>query len=222
MRGSDAGFIGSLQEFAMCTAARAAPAEDSFDRAWIGRELTPLGAKGDGSGADDVAVETAVNEAYTRGFLDGQELANRECEQHVRRNSASAERAQADAMAAFKAGEIRQLAAQVEAGLARVSAELSEQAAALVLPLVGRVVLREIAADFLVGAQRILELQSAVTVKAKGPEYLLSALKERLEPNGIIVEAAISGQADIELKVDNTRVRTVVGEWLQHIESAQA
>jgi hypothetical protein len=175
-----------------------------------------------------VPAEPAIDVDAVRAeaYAEGEAAARAELEaQHAAEREAVAKRHAAE-IAALRA-EMETVAAQsIPKAIAARSADIADAIASDVAEILAPVMDQTIRArvlERLAGEIRgVLDLDNAGKVSVTGPEGLVTALCDILGADADRIVVSHSGQFDIEVEVDRTRLATRLSDWTKAVEESLA
>ncbi|MBW3097360.1 hypothetical protein [Pseudohoeflea coraliihabitans] len=109
---------------------------------------------------------------------------------------------------------------RISARAAAVADHLADDVAGLLAPLVEEALRRQMVARLGEEVRAALDLEHAARIVVRGPEIFLAAMRDQLGHDGASVDFVDAETADIELMIDETRLKSRFSELAQAFEEA--
>jgi hypothetical protein len=166
----------------------------------------------------EVDWEAKLSEAYHRGVQEGLDAGKAEAA-----TARALERAEMQKRAVvekldFQMNEFARLSEALTAGFAELERRIAEAAARALKPLVEERVAMQIVEELAENVARLSRAGALGLLKIRGPERLLSALKEKIEPLSVEVEYAAEEGVEITVSAQTTEIRSELESWARRIE----
>jgi hypothetical protein len=164
-------------------------------------------------------IEARLEEAFERGRQEGLAAARAEAAEALARDQADREQHALDDRLAFRAAEYAQLADKIMAGLVDLEDRIAASVARILKPYLTQEHSKRVTQALSDNLTRILSGDAPAVLKISGPEYMLSALRERLLTHPVVVEYSVEDGVDVTVDAQQTVIKSQLQAWIDHIES---
>ena len=163
-------------------------------------------------------IEAQLTEAYHRGVQEGLDAGKAEAA-----TARALERAELQKRAViekldFQMNEFARLSETLSAGFAEVERRVAQAAARVLKPLLLEAVAQQIVDELAENVGRLTGAGGLALIKIKGPERLLSALKDRTAALAIDVEYVEDEGVEIQVNAQATEIRSELAAWAKLID----
>jgi hypothetical protein len=163
-------------------------------------------------------IEEQLAQAYHRGVQEGLDAGKSEAA-----TARALERAELQKRAViekldFQMNEYARLSESLTAGFAELERRVAQAAARVLKPLLIEAVAGQIVEELSENVARLTRAGAIGLVKVRGPERLLSALKEKIEALAVDVEYVEDAGVEITVSAQATEIRSELAAWARLIE----
>ena len=163
-------------------------------------------------------IEAQLAEAYHRGVQEGLDAAKAEAA-----TARALERAELQKRAViekldFQMNEYARLSETLAAGFAELERRVAQSAARVLKPLLVEAVAGQIVDELSENVARLTRAGGVGLIKVRGPERLLSALKDKIEALAVDVEYVEDEGVEITVSAQATEIRSELASWAKLIE----
>jgi len=163
-------------------------------------------------------IEEQLAQAYHRGVQEGLDAGKSEAA-----TARALERAELQKRAViekldFQMNEYARLSETLTAGFAELERRVAQAAARVLKPLLIEAVAGQIVEELSENVARLTRAGAIGLVKVRGPERLLSALKEKIEALAVDVEYVEDAGVEITVSAQSTEIRSELASWAKLIE----
>lgn len=163
-------------------------------------------------------MEAQLAEAYHRGVQEGLDAGKAEAA-----TARALERAELQKRAViekldFQMNEYARLSETLAAGFAELERRVAQAAAQVLKPLLSEAVAGQIVDELAENVARLTRAGGLGLIKVRGPERLLSALKEKIEALAVDVEYVEEDGVEITVAAQATEIRSELAAWAKLIE----
>jgi flagellar biosynthesis/type III secretory pathway protein FliH len=168
--------------------------------------------------AQDPDMEAKLAEAYHRGVQEGLDTGKAEAA-----TARALERAEWQKRAViekldFQMNEFVRLSETVANGFAEIETRIAEAVARVLKPLLLQGVQKQIIEELSENVARLTRTGSVSLLKVRGPERLLSQLKDKIQHLAVEVEYIEEGGVEISVAAGSTEIRSELASWARLIE----
>ena len=169
-----------------------------------------------------------IEDAYARGYAEGQSATQSKLEAQIAELTASCEARISEVERTFSRDVSEMLGRESRQQLARIHALLEEQVLNVLVPVLRRTLselsIREIAA----GMRTLANDGSAVVIELSGPQEIVERVwqsYQELEPGNAsdaepVVRFTPGDALEVECRVNGTLIQSRLGEWINKIDEA--
>lgn len=185
----------------------------------VGRQSSDGGRFGRGAGAD---AELRIEEARTRGMVDGRAAAEAEYAASLAAREALFEERLAAERQKWAADEGARLGELLASTLLDIERRISEQVGRILRPVFGEEVRRAAVSALALTLRDMVAKGAYARIAVSGPSDLLAALQAGLGDEQGGVSFVVSERADIVVNADDTVLETRIGAWAKFLEGGDA
>ena len=167
--------------------------------------------------AEEMAARLA--EAYTRGREEGRAEARAEAEQLRAADRIAAEERAAAERIEFRLNEYVRLEAAIRAGLAEISENVGAAVARILAPFLSREVVKHVTDELGKNIARLCAGGSPSLITIRGPERVLSRLRERIADLPAAVEYVEDNGVEAVTEANPTQIVTELRPWADLLAS---
>lgn len=167
----------------------------------------------------EAEIEARIAEAYDRGRMDGAGAARIEDLETFEREIAGERERATVAQLDFELDEYAKLADVVSTSLQEIEQRVAEAVARLVEPLLARAKADKIVEALCDDLARLRVGGSPGLIKIRGPERVLSKLRERVAYLAVEVEFVADHGVEVSIEADETTIRSQLQPWADLIAS---
>lgn len=183
------------------------------------RSRDEAGRPGRSAGAD---AEARVQEAHTRGVLDGRAAADAEYAALLAAKDAAFEERLASERKTWASDEGARLGELLHAGLMDVERRVADQVARILKPIFADEVRRSSVTALSQTLNDMLAKGTYSRITVSGPPDLLSALQARVGEVDAALSFVAAERVDLVVNADETILETRIAAWGQFIEAGAA
>ncbi len=165
------------------------------------------------------SIAAQITEAYERGRDEARAAALVERAVASEMDLVQSEQRAAAERQEIRAAEIPRISAMMENGLKEIEESVCAAVARILAPYLKRQQVGIVSQALLEHLQKLFRSNGPAIMNITGPRGELEALKACLEPFSIAVEYAVEDGVDIAIRVDETTIKTRLGEWINLIDS---
>lgn len=162
--------------------------------------------------------EAQLAEAYHRGVQEGLDAGKAEAATARAMERAELQKRAVIEKLDFQMNEYARLSETLAAGFAELERRVAQSAARVLKPLLIEAVAGQIVDELCENVARLTRTGGLGLIKVRGPERLLSALKEKIEALAVDVEYVEDEGVEITVAAQATEIRSELASWAKLIE----
>lgn len=185
-----------------------------LETGWLARETAPPREE---PPAPD--VEERIAEAYERGLREGAEAARAEQAETLAREQAQLRDQALEQQVDFQLNEYARLAEAIANGLGEIEDRIAASVTRILAPLLTNEMTKRIVDDLNEDLARLCSGGSPGLIKIRGPERLLTLLRERVSELPVEVEFVGEDAVEVTVEAQHTVIRSQLRPWADLIAS---
>jgi len=163
-----------------------------------------------------------VAEAYLRGRNEGLDTARAEYQAKLKEAEAAFEGRLGAERLAWASEQGARLAEQVDGAFDALNSDIGDAVASILSPFIETALRARMVEELLRTLEKVLKGGRPQTLKIKGPEDLLQAIRRALGESAAAVEFETTEDVDVRVVADRTVIETQLDAWLQRISGRSA
>ena len=160
-----------------------------------------------------------IADAYERGRAEGAAAARLEQAEAVAQVMEEERERSMETQLDFQLNEYAQIADQISAGLQDVEQRIAQAAARILAPLLAAEATKTIIDALCEDLAKLRVGGSPKLIRIRGPERILSALRERVAFLSVDVEYVVEDSVEVTIEAEDTTIRSALQPWSDLIDS---
>lgn len=169
--------------------------------------------------APEEDLEARLAEAYRRGVQEGSDTAREEAAAARALELAESRKRAVVEQLDFQMNEYAKLAEAIATGLSEVEGRIAEVVARVLRPFVTTAISSQIVGELADKIARLRQPGRPALMRIRGPERLLSALKERIASLAVDVEYSVEEGVEVVVEAADTTISSELAPWADLIAS---
>lgn len=173
-------------------------------------------------------VAARLQEAYARGYAEGEAYERRVADQRIAELTVDSERRMEAMRRELAVNLIERLVAACDAGVAQARHLLASQISDILLPVLKQSITERAIFELADRLAGIMEADGAVMVHIRGPESLVDLVLEALSARALAgnslasrMRSSVADTAEVSVEVGEAVIETRLWDWLRRLEEAR-